>query len=122
MAFCSQIGCNRKDSRVIVTKPSVAGLGLNWQHCARQVFASLTYSFEDFYQAVRRSWRFGQTQPVTVDIVTTEGGRNALENLQRKADQADRMFDALVRHMGDAMHIDRIRGYDRTVEVPAWLS
>lgn len=112
---------SRGEIRVLVTKPKIGAWGLNWQHCHRMTFFP-SHSYEQYYQAVRRSWRFGQTQPVTVDIVTTEGGRNALENLQRKADQADRMFDALVRHMGDAMHIDRIRGYDRTVEVPAWLS
>ena len=67
-------------------------------------------------------WRFGQTRPVTVEIVTTEGGRNALENLQRKSDQADKMFDALVSHMGEAMHVARTIGYDKSVEVPAWLS
>jgi hypothetical protein len=66
-------------------------------------------------------WRFGQKHPVVVDIVTTEGGRNALDNLQRKADQADRMFSALVSHMGDAMHVERSKGYETTTEVPAWL-
>jgi hypothetical protein len=112
---------SRGDIRVLVTKPKIGAWGLNWQHAHRMTFFP-SHSYEQYYQAVRRMWRFGQTEPVVVDIVTTEGGRNALDNLQRKADQADRMFDALVAHMGDAMHIDRTRGYTTPVEVPTWLS
>jgi len=63
------------DVRVIITKPSIAGMGLNWQHCAHVAFVGLSYSFEDFYQALRRSYRFGQKQPVNAYIVqaSTEG-------------------------------------------------
>lgn len=107
--------------RVLVTKPKIGAWGLNWQHCHRMSFFP-SHSYEQYYQAVRRSWRFGQTEPVLVDIVTTEGGRHALENLQRKADQADRMFDALVAHMNDALSIRRSNDYTAPVEVPAWLS
>jgi len=105
---------------VLVTKPKIGAWGLNWQHAHRMTFFP-SHSYEQYYQAVRRMWRFGQKHPVVVDIVTTEGGRNALDNLQRKADQADRMFSALVSHMGDAMHVERSRGYETTTEVPAWL-
>ena len=80
-----------------------------------------SHSYEQWYQAVRRMWRFGQTQPVQVDVITTEGGRNVLANLQRKAEQADAMFTALVQHMNDARDIDRVT-YDTPVEVPAWLA
>jgi hypothetical protein len=107
--------------RVLVTKPSIAGWGLNWQHCHRMAeFPS--HSYEQHYQAVRRCWRFGQEHPVTVDVVTAEGGARALENLQRKSDQADRMFDALVEHMRAAAGIRRTDIYDRESEVPSWLS
>ena len=111
---------SRGDIRVLVTKPKIGAWGLNWQHAHRMTFFP-SHSYEQYYQAVRRMWRFGQKHPVVVDIVTTEGGRNALDNLQRKADQADRMFSALVSHMGDAMHVERSRGYETTTEVPAWL-
>jgi hypothetical protein len=56
----------------LITKPSVAGFGMNWQHCNREIFAGLSYSFESYYQAVRRCWRFGQSRPVTVDIVLAD--------------------------------------------------
>lgn len=105
----------------LVTKPSIAGWGLNWQHCNRMTFFP-THSYEQFYQAVRRCWRFGQDQPVTVDIVTTEGGLDVLNNLERKSENADRMFDALTAHMRDALTIDRTTNYETPTEVPTWLS
>ena len=107
--------------RVLVTKPKIGAWGLNWQHCAHMTFFP-SHSYEQYYQAVRRSWRFGQKRPVTVDIVTTEGGRHALENLQRKADASDRMFDRLVAHMTQAMHIERAAAHTTPMEVPTWLS
>lgn len=110
----------RGEIRVLVTKPVIGAWGLNWQHCNRMTFFP-SHSYEQYYQAVRRSWRFGQTRAVMVDIITTEGGRQALQNLQRKADQADRMFDSLVRYMADALNIRRAEDFDMPTEVPAWL-
>jgi hypothetical protein len=116
----SLLAFSRGDIRVLVTKPSIGGWGLNWQHCNRMTFFP-SHSYEQYYQAVRRSWRFGQKRPVLVDIVTTEGGVNALKNLERKASQADKMFEALVAHMNEALSIQRTDSYDREVEVPNWL-
>lgn len=84
--------------RALVTKPRIGAFGLNWQHCARMsVFPS--HSYEQYYQAVRRCWRFGQTRDVIVDIVTTQGEADVLGNLKRKSEAADRMFAALVSEM-----------------------
>lgn len=105
----------------LVTKPAIGAWGLNWQHCHRMTYFP-THSYEQFYQAVRRCWRFGQTSPVTVDIVTTQGGLNSLKNLERKANQADEMFTQLVSHMIDATQIDNAVHYNTPTEVPAWLS
>lgn len=110
----------RGEIRVLVTKPLVAGWGLNWEHCHRMTYFP-SHSFEQYYQSVRRCWRFGQRSPVTVDVITTEGGTNALKNLERKSDQADRMFSALVAHMRDALSIQRTDRYEQRVEIPAWL-
>ena len=63
---------SRGDVRVMVTKPSIAGFGLNWQHCNHAIFASLSYSYESFYQAVRSTWRFGQKRQVTVDAIIAD--------------------------------------------------
>lgn len=108
------------DIRVLVTKPIIGAWGLNWQHCHRMTYFP-SHSYEQWYQAVRRCWRFGQKRDVIVDVIATEGGRNVLANLQRKADQADAMFSALVAHMHDALGIQG-HAYDKEVEVPAWLA
>lgn len=106
--------------RVLVTKQKIAGFGMNWQHCGHMTdFPS--HSYEGYYQKVRRFWRFGRRAPVRVDIVTTEGGRGALRNMQRKALQADEMFSRLVAHMNDALHVRGGARHDRRMEIPAWL-
>lgn len=110
----------RGEIRVLVTKPSLGAWGLNWQHAHRMTYFP-SHSYEQMYQAVRRMWRFGQTQPVEVNIITTPGGRNVLANLHRKAERADAMFGSLVAHMNDALAVTP-HTYDRPMEAPAWLS
>lgn len=110
----------RGEIRILVTKPSIGAWGLNWQHAHRMTYFP-SHSYEQWYQAVRRMWRFGQAQPVRVDVITTEGGKNILASLQRKTEQADAMFTALVHHMNAARDVDRV-AYDNDVEVPAWLA
>jgi hypothetical protein len=107
--------------RVIVTKPSIAGFGLNWQHCHHQTFFP-SHSFEQYYQAVRRSWRFGQEHPVTVDIVTSEGEAGVLANLNRKAAAADDMFARLVELMNDTLQLKKVNQFTRKERLPKWLS
>lgn len=106
--------------RVLVTKPVIGAWGLNWQHAHRMTYFP-SHSYEQYYQAVRRMWRFGQTLPVTVDVVTTKGGENALRNLQHKSRQADVMFDALIQHMNAAVNVQRRHDYGHRIEVPAWV-
>ncbi|MAE22041.1 MAG: helicase [Pseudomonas sp.] len=79
------------ESKQIVTKPSLAGFGLNWQHCNKMVFVGLSDSFEAFYQSVRRCWRFGQTKPVDVHIVISDREGGVLDNIRRKQSQHDQM-------------------------------
>lgn len=110
----------RGDLRVLVTKPSIGAWGLNYQHCNHITFFP-SHSFEQYYQGVRRCWRFGQTRPVTVDVVTTEGERDVLKNLQRKAAQADAMFSNLVREMNSALSISRARIFPNAMDIPRWL-
>lgn len=110
----------RGDIRVLVTKPAIGAWGLNWQHCHRMTYFP-SHSYEQWYQSVRRCWRFGQTHDVTVDVITTDGGSRVLANLQRKADQADRMFSSLVTHMNNAHTITR-NTYSNRMELPSWLS
>lgn len=107
-------------ARVLVTKHSIGAWGLNFQHCGH-VATFPTHSFEQYYQGIRRCWRFGREGPVTVDVVATEGERGVLENLQRKGAAAERMFSRLVELMNAQLHVERDMRYANSVEVPAWL-
>lgn len=106
--------------RALITKPKIGAFGLNFQHCAHVTFFP-SHSFEQYYQGVRRCWRFGQTRPVQVDIVTTEGERGVTANLRRKAQQADAMFSRLVEEMNSALSIERADNMIKPIQVPAWL-
>lgn len=115
--------------RVLVTKPSIAGWGLNWQHCARMAFAGVTDSFESYYQAVRRRWRFGQTREVQVHLFSSHIEGAVLANLRRKEADALAMGEALSRETLAAVRAE-ITGAARAttpynahaqVAVPSWL-
>jgi len=100
----AMLAFQRGDNRVIVTKPSIAGHGMNWQHCSNQIFMGMSHSYEQFYQAVRRSWRFGQTDGVNVYLVTAEANRRVIENVRQKEKRARRMMDEIVTHMMESAH------------------
>lgn len=106
--------------RGLITKPKIGAWGMNWQHCAHTVLFP-SYSYEQYYQLVRRFWRFGQKREVKVDIVTTESGHDIMAALHRKSDQASRMFDALVEHMNNALKVEIDRNYNQKMEAPSWL-
>lgn len=107
-------------ARVLVIKPKIGAWGLNWQHCAYMTtFPS--HSYEQWYQSVRRCWRFGQTRPVVVDIVTTEGEQAVVKNLQRKADQYEHMFSMLVEEMNNELRIARSSPFTDREVMPLWL-
>ncbi|MHB9026959.1 MAG: DEAD/DEAH box helicase [Armatimonadota bacterium] len=108
-------------ARVLVTKQTIAGWGMNWQHCHHMTLFP-DHSYERYYQGVRRCWRFGQQHPVTVDVVMTEGDRAIRDNMQRKAVQADEMFTRLVAEMNHVLHIDRATDFHLKEDVPLWLS
>jgi hypothetical protein len=106
--------------RVLVIKPKIGAYGLNWQHCAHVVYF-VSHSYEQYYQAVRRCWRFGQTRPVTVDIIRTEAQERVMQNLKRKSDAADRMFIDLVNYMNNALSMDNKRDFIERMDLPTWL-
>ncbi len=93
------LGFSRGDIKKLITKPTIAGHGLNWQHCSNVVFTGISDSFEQTYQAVRRCWRFGQTKPVNVHIVISEKEGSVLKNIQRKEKQANEFYDNLIKNM-----------------------
>jgi hypothetical protein len=106
--------------KTLVSKAVVAGFGLNLQNCAH-VVTFPSHSFEQYYQSVRRCWRFGQKKPVTVDIVASEGEKGVLKNLKRKAAAADKMFTELVAMTNDALKVKIDTNYSKKTEVATWL-
>ena len=101
-------------TRVLVTKPSVAGFGMNWQHCADTGFVGLNDSFEQVFQSIRRFWRFGQTKPVNVHFIAAETEGAVVANLRRKEADADRMAASMILHMAD-LSAQQVHGTVRTV-------
>jgi len=110
----------KEEKRVLISKPTIFGFGLNFQHCHHMTYFP-THSYEQYYQATRRLWRFGQEKPVTVDLIYTDSGKRIIRNLERKSKAADKMFDELVKHMNEAMHIRRDSYQTGEVEIPQWM-
>ena len=93
------LGFARGEYRVLVTKPQIAGFGMNWQGCHNMAFAGLTHSYERFYQAVRRCWRFGQKSGVDVHVVLSEPEAAIMTSIRRKEADADAMASAMVEYV-----------------------
>lgn len=91
-------------TRVLITKPSMGGFGLNWQHCARMTFVGLSDSYEAYYQCIRRCYRYGQTRPVHAHVVLSEVEAPIADNIARKEAEASAIHDALVAEMRKAIH------------------
>jgi hypothetical protein len=115
--------------RVLVSKPSICGWGLNWQHCARMAFVGVTDSFEAYYQAVRRCWRFGQAREVAVHIFASQLEGAIVANLKRKESAAQSMAEQLSAETRDAVR-EQVSGTSRKsnpynartrIAAPAWL-
>jgi len=97
----AMMGFSSGDVRLIVTKPKIAGFGMNWQHCNNVIFAGLSDSYEAFYQAIRRCWRFGQKRSVNCHIITTDIEGNIVDNIKRKEVDAMKMRREMIEHMQD---------------------
>lgn len=115
--------------RVLVSKPSIAGWGMNFQHCSDMVFVGLNDSFEQLFQAIRRCWRFGQTRPVTVHMIAAETEGAVVANLEAKERDAEHMADAMAEHMKDlsarALHglrLPEFRSHIMAMELPKWMA
>ena len=117
------------ENRVLVSKPSIAGFGINAQNAHIEIFVGLSDSFESYYQAVRRCWRFGQEQPVDVYIIISDAEGAVKENIQRKQRDAERMTDELIAFTREFLKsdmkqtkrdVDEYYAFEK-MEVPGWL-
>lgn len=109
------LGFAHGEIRVLVSKPKIAGFGMNWQHCARMAFVGLDDSFEKFYQAVRRCYRFGQKREVQVHLFTAENEGQILANLKRKEVQHHEISANMIEHMKEIMNHE-LTGQTNVVE------
>lgn len=115
--------------RVLVSKPSIAGFGMNWQHCARVIFVGASHSYEQTYQAIRRCWRFGQRRPVAVHVLCAETEQGVLANYRRKEADAAHMGASMIDRMRDTLRAEiRAAGrewnpYNPTmpIRIPYWI-
>lgn len=126
----AMLGFSNGTIKTIVTKSKIAGFGMNWQHCARQVFVGVSHSFEAFYQSLRRSWRFGQDRPVDAHVIIASTEGRVVENLKRKERDAQKLMREMVAAMADISKgelvtaVKQLRDdYDPQIdmEVPQWV-
>lgn len=112
-------------ARILITKPSVCGFGLNWQHCARMAFVGLSFSYESYYQAIRRCWRFGQAREVHVHVACADTEESIWQTVSRKAGDHDAMKEqmqaAMSRAAGKALRADSYVP-TKTATLPAWMT
>lgn len=120
-------GFARGEFRVLVSKPSIAGFGMNFQHCANMAFVGLSDSYEQFYQAVRRCWRFGQEHHVTAYVITASTEGAVAANIRRKEADAESLATELVKHVSVYSNVNatkRIKTEYRAatrIVIPNWL-
>lgn len=103
----------------LITKPKITAFGLNWQHCAHTVYFP-TFSYEQYYQSIRRFWRFGQQREVTVDLVFSDGQQRVLDSLVAKTEKANDLFNKLNSAINSNFK-DSIVRFDQTVQLPTFL-
>lgn len=118
---------SKGEIRVLVTKPSIAGFGMNWQHCNNIAFVGLSDSFEQYYQAVRRCWRFGQKKEVNVHIITSEKEGQVVKNIKRKEKDFNRMLKGMIantqeftRHNIKDINLEKTEYKEDVVKTDRW--
>lgn len=110
--------------RCLVTKPTIAGFGMNWQHCSKIIFVGASHSFEQTYQAIRRCWRFGQKKPVDVWFIRADADAPISSNFRRKAENHENMIRNMSKYVNEGYANRRWTEIQKEgkVEVPSWLT
>lgn len=118
----------RGDAQALISKSSIFGFGMNWQHCHNVVYVGIGDSYERFYQSLRRVYRFGQAQPVNCHIIIGEAEGSVLANVQRKEKEAEEMQEGMLEHMKSVGELVQQAKYDeveykpqRQMQLPSWL-
>jgi len=113
------LGFLNGDIKRLITKPKMTAFGLNWQHCNYTVYFP-TFSYEQYYQAIRRFWRFGQTKPVTVDIVYSDGQKRVIDSLMAKTEKANELFSKLNSNINRLYKVDKSE-FDKQIKLPSFI-
>lgn len=113
------LGFFNGDINKLITKPKMTAFGLNWQHCNHTLYFP-TFSYEQYYQAIRRFWRFGQTRPVIVDLVYSDGQKRVLDGLLAKTDKANELFSKLNSSLHQRFDIN-IKQFDKQITLPDFI-
>jgi hypothetical protein len=103
----------------IITKAKMTSMGLNWQHCNHSVFFP-TWSYEQYYQAIRRFWRFGQKNDVTIDMVISDGQTRVIEALTQKTQKAIELHENLTKNVNSSF-INKTKEFDKQIIKPKFL-
>jgi len=103
----------------LITKAKMTGMGLNWQHCKHSVFFP-TWSYEQYYQAIRRFWRFGQTKDVTIDMVISDGQTRVVEALQQKTQKAIELYENLTKNVNSSFE-HRVKEFNQEIIKPSFI-
>ena len=103
----------------LITKAKMTGMGLNWQHCNHTVFFP-TWSYEQYYQSIRRFWRFGQKKDVTVDLVISDGQKRVIDAIKQKTKKANELYTNLTKSVNGTF-IDNRKEFNKTIEKPKFI-
>lgn len=113
------LGFFNGEIKKLITKPKMTAFGLNWQHCNHTVYFP-TFSYEQYYQSIRRFWRFGQTKPVTVDLVYSDGQKRVLDSLLAKTEKANELFNKLNVNLHKSFDI-KTKEFNKQITLPNFL-
>ena len=109
----------RGEIKKLITKPKITAFGLNWQHCNHTIYFP-TFSYEQYYQAIRRFWRFGQKQPVTCDLVYSDGQKRIITSLLEKTKKASELFTKLNATLNQSYEVKQ-KAFDKDVKLPSFI-
>jgi ERCC4-related helicase len=110
---------SKGEIKKLITKPKITAFGLNWQHCNHTVYFP-TFSYEQYYQAIRRFWRFGQLNPVTVDLVYSDGQKRVLDSLLAKTEKANQLFSKLNSNLNTKFEINN-KEFNKEITLPNFI-
>jgi ribosome recycling factor len=112
------IAFSKGEIKRLITKPKITSFGLNWQHCNHTIYFP-TWSYEQYYQAVRRFWRFGQTKKVTVELVLSDGQKRVLDALTYKTQKAKEFNEAIQKNIKNT-YKEVNQNFNQKINKPLW--